>query len=219
MGIRKVLSLVSCVMVVLAAGNGHALASHRSLVQSTFYDLVSGDGVADHADAAGLINTPWKFHQQKEMSLTAYPRVDAVTARQLITIPDQGGYGDARILQRFRASRLERYAASGTVSFSNVKNPDYFWARLVISAEDSSGVQLRECRSEIMASRDVKALNMLEPPAEFQFDVDCQLPDDPSVYYVVIKIGAFSQFLDNAKGSGTVTIHEVSFEDLTVSPT
>lgn len=219
MSFRRSAIAFSCLLVLLLAPAAGA-ATSPSFVQTTFYDL-SRDGTADHADPEGLVPTPWVFHQQAEMNGSATRRVDPTTATQAITVPASGsGHGDARILQKFPADAMDVYTGTATVSFTNVRNPEEFLARLIIAPLDSSGNQVGggagECRSEINPGKDLNPGNN-EIPVQVLEVVECVFPNSSSIVKVAYKIGAFSRLTNGLKGSGTVTIHELTFTKMSAT--
>lgn len=214
--------VVGFTLVALLGPTASAQEAPTGFAQTAFYDRVGSDGVADHADPQGLIKTPWNFHRQQEQA-DAFASMDLTAAAQRISIPQSGtGYGDAHINQKFPADAGEAYAASATVSFSEVRNAQMFWGRLVVVPLAADGSQVGgiagECNSEVNPSKDVDPGGNEVPVVVLEV-ANCIFPNSTAVKEVIVKVGAKNQLIyqgaEKIKGSGQMLIREVTFHKVT----
>lgn len=212
---------MAIVLTVVTGPAAHAtnepeLLPGTGFVQATWYDRTGSDSITDAADPQGIVRTPWEYQEQS--SGLGVPSMDTTTARQKLRFAGGTAVGDVRIRRTFFAKRNQRYTGTATVQFSNVTNPALFKGRLVIVGIDSGGSQVggtaAECNTQIQPG-DVDPASQ-EIPVQVLEVVNCQMPDDPAVHRVRFTIGIrnFSDVNGN-RGSGTMTIHEVSFQRLT----
>ncbi len=102
-------------------------------------------------------------------------------------------------------------SAVATVQFSSVVRPDEFWARLTIQPRQGGqpmGVST-ECNTTVKVSKDYA--QAAELPLEELHIPACPMPDGADSLRVKVR----AQIGDPA-ASGTVTVHEVSFNHDTV---